>query len=31
MPLTKDYNSDLGTYGLEGHSTFKLVCNAEAS
>jgi hypothetical protein len=31
MPLTKDYNSDLSTYGLEGHSTFKSVCNTEAS
>jgi hypothetical protein len=31
MPLIKDYNSDLSTYGLEGHSTFKSVCNTEAS
>jgi hypothetical protein len=31
MPLIKDYNSDLSTYGLESHSTFKSVCNTEAS
>jgi hypothetical protein len=31
MPLIRDYNSDLSIYGLEGHSTFKSVCNYKAS
>jgi hypothetical protein len=31
MPLIKVYNNDSHTYGLKGHSTFKSVCNSEAS
>jgi hypothetical protein len=31
MSLIKVYNNDLNTYGLKGHSTFKSVCNSEAS
>jgi hypothetical protein len=31
MPLIRDYNSDSNIYGLKGHSTFKSVCNSEAS
>jgi hypothetical protein len=31
MPLKKVYNNDSNTYGLRGHSTFKSVCNFEAS
>jgi hypothetical protein len=31
MPLIRDYNSDPNIYGLKGHSTFKSVCNSEAS
>jgi hypothetical protein len=31
MPLIKVYNNDSNTYGLKGHSTFKSVCNSEAS
>jgi hypothetical protein len=31
MPLIKVYNNDSNTYGLKGHSTFKSVCNFEAS
>jgi hypothetical protein len=27
----KFYNNDSNTYGLKGHSTFKSVCNSEAS
>jgi hypothetical protein len=29
--LIRDYNSDPNIYGLKGHSTFKSVCNSEAS
>jgi hypothetical protein len=31
MPLIKVYNNDSNAYGLKGHSTFKSVCNSEAS
>jgi hypothetical protein len=31
MPLIGDYNSDSNIYGLKGPSTFKSVCNSEAS
>jgi hypothetical protein len=31
MSLIKVYNNDSNTYGLKGHSTFKSVCNSEAS
>ena len=31
MPLIKVYNNDSNTCGLKGHSTFKSVCNSEAS
>jgi hypothetical protein len=31
MPLIKVYNNDSNIYGLKGHSTFKSVCNSEAS
>jgi hypothetical protein len=31
MSLIRDHNSDPNIYGLKGHSTFKSVCNSEAS
>jgi hypothetical protein len=31
MPLIKVYNNDSNTCGLKVHSTFKSVCNSEAS
>jgi hypothetical protein len=31
MSLMKVYNNDSNTYGLNGHSTIKSVCNSEAS
>jgi hypothetical protein len=31
IPLIKVYNIDSNSYGLEGHSIFKSVCNSEAS
>jgi hypothetical protein len=31
MPLIKVYKNDSNIYGLKGHSTFKSVCNSEAS